>query len=66
MRDAHILRTNEFQCRLRKCYVETKVSNRDQNTRSLEAKNYIFQWCRSGVFIVSFEHISHLILCFHC
>ena len=22
------------------------------------------QWCRSGVFIVSFEHISHLVLVF--
>ena len=22
------------------------------------------QWCRSGVFIVTFEHISHLVLVF--
>ena len=24
------------------------------------------QWRRSGVFIVNFEHISHLALCFYC
>ena len=33
-----------------------KVKNKDTRTTSL--------WCRSGVFIVNFEHVSHLALVF--
>ena len=34
-----------------------KVNNKDTGTTSM-------QWCRSGVFIVNFEQISHLVLVF--
>ena len=47
-----------------------KVNNRNTRTRgeictkltikSLERR----QWCRSGIFLVNFEHISHLVLVF--
>ena len=36
-----------------------KVINRNTRTRC-----EICQWCRSGVFIVNFEHILHLVLVF--
>ena len=47
-----------------------KVNNRNNITRyEIRSKLMIKtqerrQWCRSGVFIVNFEHILHLILVF--
>ena len=35
-----------------------KVNNKDTGTTSRR------QWCRSGVFVVNFEQISHLALVF--
>ena len=29
-----------------------------------EGVKYVQSWCRSGVFIINFEHISHLVLVF--
>ena len=47
-----------------------KVNNRDTRTRSeIRSKLKIetperLQWRRSGIFIVNFEHILHLVLVF--
>ena len=47
-----------------------KVSNRNTKTRCEICSKLTIntperrQWCRSGVFIVNFEHISHLVLVF--
>ena len=47
-----------------------KVNNRDLRTRSEISSELTIKyperchWCRSGVFIVNFEHISHFILVF--
>ena len=45
-----------------------KVNNKDakttpmvKHTQKIVGK---FHWCRPGVFIVNFEHISHLVLVF--
>ena len=47
-----------------------KVNNRSTRTRCEISSKLIVkipeqrQWCRSGIFIVNFEHISHLVLDF--
>ena len=47
-----------------------KINDRNTRTKSEICSNLTFktperrQWCRSGVFIVNFEHISHLVLVF--
>ena len=40
-----------------------KVNNRNTRTRS-KICSHVHNWCRFGVFIVNFEHISHLVLVF--
>ena len=48
-----------------------KVNNRNTRTRREICSNLTTktpgrrQWCRSAVFIVNFEHISHLVLLFY-
>ena len=47
-----------------------KVNNRNTRTGSEICSKLIIktpeqcQWCRAGVFVVNFEHISHLVLAF--
>ena len=47
-----------------------KVNNRNSRTRCEICSKLTIktpkqrQWCRSGVFVVNFEHISHLVLVF--
>ena len=47
-----------------------KVNNRNSRTRCEICSKLTIktperrQWCRSGIFIVNFEHISHLVLVF--
>ena len=47
-----------------------KINNRNTRTRCEICSKLTIetperrQWCRSGVFIVKFEHISHLVLVF--
>ena len=38
-----------------------KVNNND--TRTTPCARVSFLWCRSGIFIVNFEYISHLVVC---
>ena len=38
--------------------------NEDTRTKTAETKKKGRHWRRSGVFIVKFEHISHLVLWF--
>ena len=48
-----------------------KVNNRNTRTRCEICSKLTIktperhQWCRSGVFVVNFEHISHLVQGFH-
>ena len=47
-----------------------KVNNKNTRTRCVICSKLTIKtperhhWCRSGVFIVNFEHISHLVLAF--
>ena len=49
-----------------------KVNNRSTKTRCKVCSKLTLKtperhpWCCSGVFIVNFEHISHLVLVFYC
>ena len=52
--DVCLLKVNNRNTRAR-CEICSKLTTKTPERR---------QWCRSGIFIVSFEHISHLVLVF--
>ena len=43
-----------------------KVNNKNTRTRCEICSQWKRHWSRSGVFIVNFEHISHLVWCLYC
>ena len=50
----YLLKVNDWSTRTR-CEICSKLTIKIPERR---------QWCRSGIFIVNFEHISHLVLVF--